>query len=142
MAELKTVERQEATHLVAYQANYDKETQHKIEETLAKLVGSISGYCTEIGSMTITDPIAVGNIVGELQKVLTMMQQLYDKYEEDPRFILECEKNLEDVFVLDGVNTIAIIKYLNRISVRDIAVKHKLMDKIEVREPWETNKKK
>jgi hypothetical protein len=141
MAEPGAVQ-QQVQRTVAYQTNYDKETEHKIEESLAKLIGSIAGYCTEVGSNSISDPIAVGSVVGEIQKVLTLMQQLFDKYHEDSEYIQQCDKKLNGLLVLDGKNTITVLKYLNRLCVQKIALRHRLMDRVDVRLPWEIEVKK
>jgi len=61
---------------------------------------------------------------------------------DDYTFILQLEKSLTGVFLLDATYLISSLKILQDIEIRDIAVKHKLMDRTTEKEPWELETKK
>lgn len=138
---------------VVFQRNYDKELQHEIELGFANLIRAITGYCIETGSTMIFEPQAVAQINSKLTQLLQWCKQLYIKYheiylkEKDEKgerktsigwqLIEKIENNVGTTFILEGPVLNADLKTLQNQEIYDIAVKHKLMDKTNEKEPWE-----
>lgn len=70
------------------------------------------------------------------------MKQLYLKYHEDIKPITDYEEQISLSTALPTLQTIKKLKELQEAEIKNIAVKHKLMDRLEEKEPWEDIVKK
>jgi hypothetical protein len=141
---------------VLFNRNFDKDCQHEIETGIADLIGRVTGYCTEVGTTIITDPGVVGSVLGRSSKILQLCKQLYWKYREDEREstdrvtkiktvtktegyqkILDLEDELAGIFNINAHQFILKLKAVQEREIQDIAVKHKIMDRVSENQPWE-----
>lgn len=142
---------------VLFQKNYDKENQRMVEEESRMLIQAITGYCTETGIVNITEAQAVSYILAKLSSILQTCDMLYIKYHEvrkrtekdkegkikegeyteGYKLIMQFKDELIGKYSLNGTNVVKRLQELIQTEVRDIAVRHKLMDRIDSKEPWE-----
>ena len=122
---------------MAYQRNYDKDTQHEIEEGFANIIGSITGYCIEMRTNKIVDSVAVGRIMAITEQLTQKCKQLYMKYREKVDKVKDVEAAISGMLIIDAPTLIAKLKDLQEAEIIDIAVKHRLMDRVQEKEPWE-----
>lgn len=127
---------------VAFQANYDKIMQHQIEVEMPKLIGAITGYCAEQGSPNIYDPEALASILSKTEELLGIMKELFFKYHEDETQIQNFETEIANAISIDGSVVKLRLKALLDLDIKNIAVKHKLMDRLDKKMPWEEVAKK
>lgn len=127
---------------VSFQKNYDKESQHEIEQDFKTLISAVTGYCIESGTNLITEADVVAAVLGRFEKLIQGCKQLYRKYHENPEMILGFEVYMNGAIMIDRVDFITKLKEIQDKEIEDIAVKHKLMDRVTEREPWEETVKK
>jgi len=132
----------ESPATVMYNRNYDKETQHEIEEMLAQLNKSINGYCTAVAINQITDANVVAYIKGEIAGLLQKCIQLGLKYYEKIDYMEALENYTKSVGYIEAPELLNKLKELQHREVLEIAVRHKLMDRTIEKEPWEQEVKK
>lgn len=147
---------------VLFQRNFDKDAQHELEITSTQLIQAITGYCTETGLINITEPQAVSYIFAKLSSILHTTDMLCIKYHEVhkkaekdkdgnifPRehtelykIVIGFKDELVGKYTLNGTNVVKRLEELMQYEIAQIAVKHKLMDKVGEFEPWELDVKK
>ena len=148
---------EEIPHQVLYQKNYDKECQHNIETGFGELSKVITDYSIKNGTEIITEWEAVGEIKSHIMIVLQWCKQLYYKYHEDTQTdpktgittmkegysrLKAFEKEITNAQWIEKPRTIEWLDIVQEYEIKDIAVKHKLMDKTMDKQPWEREVKK
>ena len=147
----------EIPHQVLVQKNFDKDCQHDIEKYFGELPKAITEYCIQHGTEVITEWEAVGEIKSHISKMLQLCKQLYFKYHEDSQTdkttgitttkqgyatLKRFEKEINDSPFIYKPRTIEWLDIIQENEIKDIAVKHRLMDKTMDKQPWEKEVKK
>lgn len=133
---------------VLIQGNYDKQMQHELEVMILNLLRELRRFYVQPeayhvaynaeGVQFISNPDAIA----DLEKILQLMKQLCYKYHEPVTIIENAEKQFEGLTMLPTLYTIQVIKELQAYEIMNVAVKHKLMDSVREKEPWEEEVKK
>ena len=148
---------EETPHQVSYQRNFDKDCQHNIEMGFGELSRVITDYSIKNGTEIITEAEAVGEIKSHIIIVIQWCKQLYYKYHEDVSTdkktgittmkegyaaLKKFETEIKNSIWIEKPRTIEWLDIIQEHEIKDIAVKHKLMDKTTDRQPWENEVKK
>lgn len=129
-------------HQVLYQKNWDKESQHILEEDFKGLIKSVTGYCIQSGTAIISEADVVAAIMAKVEEITQTCKALYMKYRENDLAIKIFEQKVSGRLVIEGPELIRDLKALQDEEIKIIAVKHKLMDRTIEKEPWEDTVRK
>ena len=138
-----------------FQKTYDKEIQHDIEFGLAEIMRSMREYGRTKTTDVIFESEMLGLTISSIERILQLCKNLYYKYHEDvekqekgkektePKLtegfaeLRSLEESLIVSSSIDIANTIRWLKVVQEHEIKDIAVKHKLMDRTQEKQPWE-----
>jgi len=133
---------------IIFQHHYDRELEAQTEIKLMNMIKAFQEWCVRevrfVNGKKYVRPITDSEAIGELGQIYSEVGLLCDAYKEKDavKMIDDYLEWLSHQHELDGPSTLANLRSLAKIVAENLKRKHRFMDRMEEKKPWDREIKK